>query len=63
MVDGTTGARRWDLPAPVTVTDIYILALIERLDAIEAALERMIAAAQPAEPPASGPAKRRRAGT
>jgi len=55
-VTGANVTRRRDLPAPVTITEIYLLAVIERLEAIEARLARE---SQPATPPAQAPAPRR----
>lgn len=54
--------RRRDLPAPVTITDIYLLAVIERLEAIEARLARESQPATPAQAPAPRRARRTRSG-
>lgn len=54
--------RRRDLPAPVTITDIYLLAVIERLEAIEARLARESQPASPAQAPAPRRARRTRSG-
>lgn len=50
MVDGTTGARSWDLPAPVTVTDIYLAALLDAVLALRDATERLAAQLEPQQP-------------